>query len=96
MLKPDSKILDDIARVASGAAGALHGFREQIREDIRQRVDETAQRMDLVPREDFERVEAMLVKAREQQDKLVQRIETLEQELGKKSKTKTTKQKKTK
>ena len=32
-------------------------FREQILGDIKTRVDEAASRMDLVPREDFERLE---------------------------------------
>ena len=35
-------------------------FREQILGDIKTRVDEAASRMDLVPREDFERLEAQV------------------------------------
>lgn len=35
-------------------------FREQILGDIKARVDEAASRMDLVPREDFERLESQV------------------------------------
>ena len=72
------KILDDMARMAGGAAGTIGNIRSQIKEEIRLRVDEMAMRMDLVPREDFERVEDMLKQARLEQEELRARIEKLE------------------
>ncbi len=67
----DPKFFDDIARVAGGAMNVMSGLREQIRNDIKARVEEMAARLDLVPREDFDRLEA-LVKA------LSKKVETLE------------------
>lgn len=60
MIKPDPKIFDDLSRVAGGAMNVFSAFREQILGDIKARVDEAAARMDLVPREDFERLEAQV------------------------------------
>lgn len=78
------KMLDDIARLAGGAASVAGGLSKQIKEEIRSRIDDMANRMDLVPREDFEKLEAMLQEARLKQEDLLKRIEKLE---GKKAKT---------
>jgi BMFP domain-containing protein YqiC len=59
-MKPDPRILDDLSRVAGGALNVFSGLREQIMNDIRARFDEMADRMDLVPREDFNRLEAQV------------------------------------
>ena len=72
------KVLDDIAKIAGGTISALSGLNQQIRDEIRTRIDEAAMRLDLVPRQDFERLETMLVKAREEQEQLRKRIEDLE------------------
>ena len=93
------KVLDDIARLAGGTVSALHGLRTQLKGDLRARIDDMAQKMDLVPREDFERLETMLIAAREEQQKLEARVSALEKSLSKKTapeKPKTTKTKKSK
>jgi BMFP domain-containing protein YqiC len=58
LIKPDPKIFDDLSRMAGGAMNVFSAFREQILGDIKARVEEIADRMDLVPREDLERLEA--------------------------------------
>lgn len=65
------KILDDIARVAGGAVNIISGMQQQIRDEIRVRMEEAASRMDLVTREDYD-ILAERVK------KLEARIATLE------------------
>ncbi len=57
---PDPKVLDDIARVAGGAVNILSGLQQQIRDEIKSRVEDVADRMDLVPREDYDRAMAMI------------------------------------
>lgn len=84
-MQPREKILDDVARVAGGAVSAFSSLRRQVKDEVRARIDELAQKFDLVPREDFERLELMLYKAREEQDRLSKRLDALE---GKKSKKK--------
>lgn len=77
-MNPDSKILDDIARVAGGAVNVVSGLRQQIRDEVRTRFEELAARMDLVPREDFEQVEDMVKKLRLEQEELIKRMDALE------------------
>jgi len=67
-----------MARMAGGAIGTIGNLRGQMKEEVRLRIDEMAMRMDLVPREDFERVEDMLKQARIEQEELRARIEKLE------------------
>ena len=59
-MKPDARIFDDLSRVAGGAMNVFAGLREQILSDIKTRFDEMASRMDLVPREDFDRLAAQV------------------------------------
>jgi BMFP domain-containing protein YqiC len=75
-MKPKEQIFDDIARVAGDAVSLFSGMTRQVKDEIRARVDELATRMDLVPREDFERLEAMLAETR-------RKVDALEKELGK-------------
>ncbi len=69
-MKPDPKIFDDLSRVAGGALNVFSAFREQILGDIKARVDEAASRMELVPREDFERLEARVNMLQKKLDEL--------------------------
>ena len=77
-MQSDNPILDDIAKLASGAAGTLNGMRQEIEASVRARVDRIAQDMDLVSRDEFEVVRDMARKAREENEELKARIEALE------------------
>lgn len=68
---PDPKIFDDLARMAGGAVNLLSGMQQQIREEIRVRIEDMATRMDLVPREDIDLLQARI-------DALETRIKNLE------------------
>lgn len=65
-MKPDPKLFDDLSRVAGGALNVFSGLREQLLNDIKARFDEMAARMDLVPREDFDRLEAQVKELQKQ------------------------------
>ena len=71
MIASKDKVLDDLTHVASGAASIFSGLRQSVSEDIKSRADEIAQRLDLVPREDFERLEALV----QAQEKRIQELE---------------------
>lgn len=70
MLKNRDKVLDDIARVAGGTVSVFSGIGQNIREDIKSYIDDMADRLDLVPCEDFERLELQVAALQEQIDKL--------------------------
>ena len=82
-MQTKDKVLDDIARLAGGTIGIVSGVGQNVKTEIKSRVEEIVDRLDLVPRSDLERVEAMLQKTRLEQDALIKRIEALE---GKKKK----------
>ena len=92
MIGSKEKVLDDIARMAGGAVSVVSGMSQNIREEIKSRVDEMGQRMDFVPREDFERLET-LVKA---QAKRIEDLEKAAKTTKKPAAKKTTKKKSTK
>lgn len=52
------QIFDNVARFAGSTAGALSGLSRQIKDEVRARVDDMATKMDLVPREDFDDLQA--------------------------------------
>jgi BMFP domain-containing protein YqiC len=83
-MQTDNRLLDDLARVAGGAMGALSGVRTEVEELVRQRLERLLSDMDLVPREEFEAVQAMAEKARLEQEKLEKRVAALEVALTKK------------
>jgi BMFP domain-containing protein YqiC len=75
---PDPKFFDDLARVAGGAVNVFSGLQEQIRNDIRARVEEMATRMDLVPRDELDMAKATIEKMRKRMDDMDQRLSALE------------------
>jgi len=69
-----SPIFDDLAQLLTNAAGAAKGVTEEVETLVRAQVERAADQLDLVPREDFEAVRTMAVKA-------LERIDALEAEL---------------
>ena len=78
----DRRLFDDMARVASGAAGAFGGIRSRMEGELRDHVERLLARMKLVTREEFEVVEALAQKARAEQEILAERLAALEAQLG--------------
>jgi BMFP domain-containing protein YqiC len=78
----DNRLLDDMARVASGALGALAGVKDELEVLIRQQFENLFANMELVNREEFEAVKAMAAKARTEQDELRARLQALESRLA--------------
>jgi BMFP domain-containing protein YqiC len=77
-MQSQSRFFDDLARVASGAAGALSGVRGEIEARLRDQLERVLAGMDLVSREEFEATKAMAARAREEQESLLRRVESLE------------------
>ena len=78
----DRRLFDDMARVASGAAGAFGGIRSRMEGELRDHVERLMLRMKLVTREEFEVVEALAQKARAEQEILTERLAALEARLA--------------
>lgn len=81
-MQTDNRFLDDLARVANGAVGALSGVRDEIETLVRQRVERFLADMDLVTREEFEAVKAVAARARSEQEALEERVTALEMQVA--------------
>ena len=81
-MQSQNRFFDDMARVASGAVGALAGVRGEIEARFRDQLERILTGMDLVSREEFDAVKAMAAKAREEQELLQRRLEALEARLA--------------
>ena len=71
-------MLDDIAKLATNAAGLVQGAREEAETAIRSRIERWLAERDLVTRDEFEAVKAMAIAAREENERLAARLEALE------------------
>ena len=77
-MQVSNRLLDDLAKVANGAVSTLVGVKDEIEALVRQRVDKLLADADLVPREEFEVVKAMVAEARTEQERLSKRLAALE------------------
>ena len=73
-----NRLLDDIAKMANSAAGLASGMREEIEALVNSRVEKILDRLNLVSREEFDVVKAMLSKSRTEQEKIEERLRKLE------------------
>ena len=81
-MQSQNPFFDDLTRMASGAMGALSGLRAEMESMMRQQFERLTASLDLVPREEFEVVQAMAQKAREEQEALAARVAALEAKLA--------------
>ena len=78
MVTTSSRILDDIARLATDAAGAAQGVRREVETVVKTQIERLLRDLDVVKREEFEAVREMALLAREENDKLAARLAALE------------------
>ena len=77
-MQSQSRLFDDLARVAAGAVGTLSGVKSEIDTRLREQLERVLAGMDLVTRDEFEAVRAMAAKARIEQEDLAKRVAELE------------------
>lgn len=77
-----NRLFEDLAKLAGSAAGSLSGLKDEIEARARERLEDFAERLDLVTRDDFEAVLAVVAKAREEQEKLEKRVAELEAQIA--------------
>lgn len=82
-MEPRNRIFDDIAKLATNAAGLAQGVKDEAETLFRSRAERMLAGMDLVTREEFDAVAAMAALAREENERLSARLEKLEAQLAK-------------
>jgi len=78
MAQIENPFLDGLAKFFTDAAGAAQSMRNEIDTFVKSRLEKLVSDMDFVPREEFEAVREMAVKARTENEKLEARIAALE------------------
>ena len=81
-MQSSNRVLDDLARVASGAFSAFTGVRQEVEGRMREQVERILMTMDVVPRDEFDAVKAMAAEARTRQEDLERRLAELEARLA--------------
>lgn len=77
-----NRLLEDLAKVASGAASTVVGVKQEVDAIVRQRLERFASELDLVTREEFEAVREMAAEARAAQEQAEERLAALEARLA--------------
>lgn len=77
-MQSENPLVADFVKMMNAAAGTFAGMTREARESARERVREAIGGMDFVTREEFDAVKAMAAKAREENEKLAERITALE------------------
>jgi BMFP domain-containing protein YqiC len=80
-MQTDNRLLDDLAKVATGAIGSLSGVRQEVEQRLQQQLERIVGRMNLVSRDEFEAIKAVAQAAREEQIRLEKRVVELEARL---------------
>ncbi|WP_187972236.1 accessory factor UbiK family protein [Aquibium microcysteis] len=78
MTNGPNRILDDLAKLMTDAAGAAQGVRREVETAFRGQAERILNSMDVVQREEFEAMRDMAVKARAENKKLAARLDELE------------------
>ena len=82
MTQTSNRLLDEFAKLMTDAAGVAQGMRREVETAVRSQAERFLGEMDIVQREEFEAVRDMAVRAREENEALRLRIQTLEARLG--------------
>jgi len=78
MTQSDNRLLGGVAKLFTSAAGAGPGLRQEIEAIVKGQAERLIADLDLVSRDEFDAVQAMAARAREENDALKARIEALE------------------
>ena len=82
MTQTSNRIFDEMARLMNDAAGVAQGVRREFDTLFRSQAEGILRDLDVVHREEFEAVKEMARLAREENEALKARIETLEAKLA--------------
>lgn len=77
-MQSGNKILDDVSQLMTNAMGVAQGAREEAETAVKSVIDRWLADHDFVTREEFDAVKAMAQKAREENENLKARLDTVE------------------
>jgi len=81
MATTSNRLFDEIARLATDAAGAAQGVRREVETVVRSQAERLIRDMDVASREEVEVLREMVLAAREENERLGERLKALEERL---------------
>ena len=81
-MQSENPLVADLVKMANAAAGTFAGMTREAREGARERLREAMGGVDFVSREEFDAVKDMAARAREDSEKLAERVAALEARLA--------------
>ncbi|RCL02357.1 MAG: putative membrane fusion protein [Candidatus Tokpelaia sp. JSC189] len=81
MSNEPNRIMDELAKLMTDAAGAVCSMRDEVETAFRFQAECALKKLDLIKREDFEVFKEMVAKARSENEALNKRVEALEKQL---------------
>ena len=81
-MQSQNRFFDDLVKMMNGVAGTMAGAGREAESSMREKAREWVGGMDFVSRDEFEAVKSMAIAAREENEALSRRIETLEAAAG--------------
>lgn len=78
MTTTSSRLLDEIAKLATDAAGVAQGVKREAETAVKSQIERLLSEMDMVSREEFDAVKIMAAKARDENDALRQELTALQ------------------
>jgi BMFP domain-containing protein YqiC len=88
-MQTESRILNDLGKLATGAAGVLQSLREEVETMVRQRLERAVADLDVVSRDEFEAVKEIAAKTQLECERLAgenaqlaERLSALETKVG--------------
>jgi BMFP domain-containing protein YqiC len=82
-MQSQNPVIADFVKLVNSAAGTFAGMTREARESARERAKEALGGLDFISREEFDAVKGMAAKAREENEKLGERLAALEAKLKK-------------
>jgi BMFP domain-containing protein YqiC len=77
-----TRIMDEFAKLMTDAAGAAQSVRREVETMVSAQAERWLNSLDIVKREEFEAVREMAIKARDENEALLAKIEALEARLA--------------
>ena len=77
-MQTDNPLVDDLSKLAQGLMSTLDSMKKECDAMVRARIERLASEFELVPRDDFEALKAIVLKLRAENEDLKTRLASLE------------------
>jgi len=80
-MQSENRLLDDLAKIAGGAFSSFSTLKDEAEARLHEKLEKILVRMDLVKRDEFEAVQALAIRAREENEALAKQLNELQAQL---------------